>query len=157
MSNNTTMITNRFGNTLLGVELGDETSLLTSRSPVTASLVIADHEGSFLFGFNRYRRQWEAPAGRIEPGETPRDCAARELLEESCQIAGFLDFIGLAEITRPSGQRKYSALYATSLTDVTEFTENGEWIRMCFWDLAAHIGNVDEVDYAIVRRWLAAA
>lgn len=151
------MITNRYGSTLLGVELGEETSLLRSRSPVTASLVIADHGGSFLFGFNRYRCQWEAPAGRIEPGETPRDCAARELLEESCQIAGFLDFIGLADITRPSGQRKYTALYTTSLAHVTDFRENGEWVRICFWDLAADIGDVDEVDWAIVRQWLAAA
>ncbi len=33
---------------------------------------------------------WEVPAGRLDPGETPDDCARRELLEEAGAIAGRL-------------------------------------------------------------------
>ena len=34
---------------------------------------------------------WEIPAGRLEPGEVPETCAARELTEETGQRAGRLD------------------------------------------------------------------
>ena len=33
---------------------------------------------------------WEVPAGRLDPGEAPDDCARRELLEEAGVIAGRL-------------------------------------------------------------------
>jgi len=33
---------------------------------------------------------WEVPAGRLDPGEAPDDCARRELLEEAGAIAGRL-------------------------------------------------------------------
>lgn len=34
---------------------------------------------------------WEVPAGRLEPGESPEDCARRELAEEAGFRAGRLD------------------------------------------------------------------
>jgi ADP-ribose diphosphatase len=52
--------------------------------------VLAD--GSLvLIGQYRYphgRTHWEVPAGRIGPGESPRQAAARELLEEAGCVAG---------------------------------------------------------------------
>ncbi|HET8625652.1 MAG TPA: NUDIX hydrolase [Gemmatimonadales bacterium] len=33
---------------------------------------------------------WEVPAGRLDPGETPEHCAARELQEEAGLVAGEL-------------------------------------------------------------------
>jgi len=33
---------------------------------------------------------WEVPAGRLDPGETPEDCARRELEEEAGLVAGDL-------------------------------------------------------------------
>ncbi|MGW7693821.1 NUDIX domain-containing protein [Streptomyces asiaticus] len=35
--------------------------------------------------FDRFRQSWELPGGRIEAGESPRQAAARELLEETGQ------------------------------------------------------------------------
>lgn len=36
---------------------------------------------------------WEIPAGRLDPGETPEQCAARELKEETGMVAGRLDLL----------------------------------------------------------------
>jgi ADP-ribose diphosphatase len=36
---------------------------------------------------------YEIPAGRLEPGEDPRDCAIRELREETGCTAGHLEFL----------------------------------------------------------------
>ena len=37
---------------------------------------------------------WEAPAGTLNPGETPEDCALREVTEESGLVAGRLEHVG---------------------------------------------------------------
>ena len=36
---------------------------------------------------------WEVPAGRLEPGEGPEDCARREMLEETGCTAGKIDHL----------------------------------------------------------------
>lgn len=38
--------------------------------------------------------QLEAVAGRIDPGESPEDCARREALEEACLVLGRLEKVG---------------------------------------------------------------
>ena len=100
------VITDRLGHAFIEMIPGDETDLLQSRSPITASMVLARHDCKIVIGYNRFREQWEAPAGRIEYGESPQECAARELLEESSQVAGELEFLGLASIRRASGEHK---------------------------------------------------
>ena len=37
---------------------------------------------------------WEAPAGTLNPGETPEACALREVTEESGLIAGRIEHVG---------------------------------------------------------------
>ncbi|MDR1404429.1 MAG: NUDIX domain-containing protein [Candidatus Methanoplasma sp.] len=44
---------------------------------------VAFRGGRFLMVFNRERRGWEMPGGKIEPGETPEEAAAREFREEA--------------------------------------------------------------------------
>ena len=36
----------------------------------------------------------EAPAGKLDPGEAPEDCARRELREETGAVAGKLEYLG---------------------------------------------------------------
>ncbi|MFD2081250.1 ADP-ribose pyrophosphatase YjhB, NUDIX family [Actinopolymorpha cephalotaxi] len=49
-------------------------------------IVVDDGERVLLFGMDNPEgpgRQWITPGGRLEPGETPRDAAVRELAEET--------------------------------------------------------------------------
>ncbi len=41
----------------------------------------------------------EVPAGTLEKGESPEDCAARELIEETGYRAGSLEFLGRCYVT----------------------------------------------------------
>jgi ADP-ribose pyrophosphatase len=75
----------------------------------TATLAILKHPGAaavvpFLdddtvIMLHQYRHAaggpiWEAPAGKLDPGEDPADCAARELQEETGYRAGRLELLG---------------------------------------------------------------
>ncbi|MET9023282.1 NUDIX domain-containing protein [Actinopolymorpha sp. NPDC004070] len=49
-------------------------------------IVVDDNERVLLFGMDNPEgpgRQWITPGGRLEPGESPRDAAVRELAEET--------------------------------------------------------------------------
>jgi 8-oxo-dGTP diphosphatase len=136
---------------LLAIVRGDEDELERQYTPITAALVVAKCGDKFLLGFNRYRNRWEAPAGRIEEGETARECATRELYEEASQVVDELRFECLAEMLRPRGERKFTAVYSTSLRELAEFHENPEWIRIKLWNVYRSISDIDEVDLAILR------
>lgn len=53
---------------------------------LTGAYTILTISGKFLIGYNKWRKQWEFPAGRIEKGETARQTAVRELFEGTHQI-----------------------------------------------------------------------
>ncbi len=52
---------------------------------VTGTFAILKIKNKYVLGYNKWRKQWEFPAGHIEEGETPRYAAERELLEETHQ------------------------------------------------------------------------
>ena len=45
---------------------------------------------------------WVAPGGKVEPGESPYECALRELQEETQLVADHLIFRGLVTETSPT-------------------------------------------------------
>lgn len=49
---------------------------------VIGHVVFTDHNGDVLLTETTYKEDWELPGGIIEPGETPRQGAQREVLEE---------------------------------------------------------------------------
>jgi 8-oxo-dGTP diphosphatase len=47
-----------------------------------AGLFVRDQHGAVMVLETSYKKNWEIPGGGMEPGETPRECAVREALEE---------------------------------------------------------------------------
>ena len=63
--------------------------------PIAGSFAVIKCTEKYLICYNIWRQQWELPAGSREGGETPKDCAIRELSEENGQVVEDLEFRGL--------------------------------------------------------------
>ncbi|MFI7316991.1 NUDIX domain-containing protein [Streptomyces venezuelae] len=70
------------GNALACFSRGTE-SVASGDAPMPLALMALWHNGKVLMVFDRFRQSWELPGGMIEPGETPRQAAVRELMEET--------------------------------------------------------------------------
>lgn len=53
------------------------------RDTGAAATIVRDRNESFLLVHSIRRGSWDCPGGRREPGESPPECAARELAEET--------------------------------------------------------------------------
>jgi mutator protein MutT len=65
--------------------------------PLRVLAAVLEKDGRWLIGKrkkgDRFSGLWEFPGGKLEPGETPRECLARELYEEfgiRARVGGFL-------------------------------------------------------------------
>ncbi|MFF8831401.1 NUDIX hydrolase [Streptomyces sp. NPDC015131] len=84
-----------------------------------------DHGGEHVF----------LPGGRQEPGESPVDCARRELLEEAGITAGEWDALGTYAITLNSPAR-VSLFLAQGLTlGPQQLTDTEEGFKLMWWPM----------------------
>ncbi len=61
--------------------------------------------------------EWELPGGMIDPGETPRRAAVRELAEETGVVTEELGYAGAASFRlAPDGRHEYAAVFRAELT-----------------------------------------
>lgn len=144
-------IANRKGDILLEfINLANEGDIEPKiHSSLIASLVVAEYEGKVLLVFNRKRQHWELPSGRLEAGESPRDCAIRELFEESGQSVDALDFIGLAKVRVSNGNITFLAIYSACLSIMSPFQANEEISMINYWDFRSNIGYINEIDHSL--------
>lgn len=125
------------GNALISFATGAEDTP-PDDAPLPLALVALWHGDRVLMAFNHFRQAWELPGGLIDPGETPRQAAERELLEETGHVPeGRLHFAGFAYFTlAPDGRCEYGALFSGRGADVSRsFRPNDEIEAVRWWDL----------------------
>ncbi|WP_405541352.1 NUDIX hydrolase [Streptomyces phaeochromogenes] len=123
-------------------------------APLPLSLVALWHHDSVLLVFDRRRQRWELPGGVIEPGESPRQAASRELLEETGQKADDpSQFAGYAKfMLHPDERVEYGALFIGSVTHPEPFRENEEVSAFRWWDPRGPLpGGSESLDLHLAR------
>lgn len=109
----------------------EELAHLDRTIPLPLSLVVAVSESGILLVFNRRRHEWELPGGMIDSGESPREAAAREYVEETGQAAPVLEIAGAATFElMPDHRVEYAAVFlARVTTNLTPFEPTTRSIR----------------------------
>jgi 8-oxo-dGTP diphosphatase len=141
------------GNELLEFRAGHEQDLnqLDADIPLPLSLVVGRYQGGVLLVFNHWRRRWELPGGMIDRGETPREAAVREFVEETGQDAPVVTYIGLATFRlQPDNRLEYAAVYEAALNGLSPFQPNDEVDEIRWWD-GSDIPNLAVLDAEICR------
>ncbi|MGH4122836.1 MAG: NUDIX hydrolase [Clostridium sp.] len=147
------LVSNMWGYNLVQFISMSEQDLKSKRyNPITGSLIVVDCDEKILIGYNTRRKQWELPAGGIEMGESPRDCAIRELYEETNQSVDNARFIGLVKLYDSNTElMDYQALYYTVIDKLESFSENEEMNEIKLWDLKDEIEEFDTVEREILN------
>jgi 8-oxo-dGTP diphosphatase len=121
--------------------------------PLTHALVVAKNDNGFLLLYNTWRNYWELPGGIMEKGETLRQCAEREMLEETNQIADKMEFLGLMKINLKNNKIEYGGLFSAYIKNERPFIKNEEANRIVFWNEADDIGYINEIDKKLLEYW----
>ncbi|WP_238394561.1 NUDIX domain-containing protein [Pseudoxanthomonas wuyuanensis] len=144
-------IENERGARLLSIKEIDETA--AEVLPVAFSLVIGRHSSGYLLVRNTRRGIWELPGGFIDAGESARQCATRELKEESGQHVANLRWRAALEIEVECGSTArtvYGALYCTDIDTPSNFSGNSEIGAIGFWPESELPVEVSAIDKALL-------
>ena len=121
-------------------------------SLVAGSFAVIKCDGRVLMVYNKWRQQWELPAGKREVTETVKQCAVRELFEESGQVVEGLEFVGLLKLKQVSnGKIKFNPVYTATIEQLQPFIANDETSQIQLWDEGEEIGCFDEMDLKILE------
>ncbi len=108
-----------------------------ARDPIPTyvfAMVVARHEGRMLVVHERkHGGGWYLPAGRVEPGETLRDAAIRETLEESGVEVELEGLIRVEHTPHPKGTRFRFFFLARPVGDPSPRTEPNEHTLGAAW------------------------
>jgi 8-oxo-dGTP diphosphatase len=107
-----------------------ETALPPGLAPGFA-VVMAHGPAGVVLVFNRHRQVWELPGGLVDPGESAREAAGRELAEESGCIAGELEWLGILEVD--DGHRRCGAVFRCTVREVPSDIRNEEVAGIAAW------------------------
>lgn len=149
----------RKGNQLLALRRGDEAALAAAEPLTHALVVVRNGEGKHLLVYDRYKRHWELAGGGIEPSETARACARRELEEESgircdaeaLRFVGVMTFLRAPDSRHAAARIEYGALYAFEVAEVAPFEANAEIAAVTWWDRLSPIGDIADIDAKLIE------
>lgn len=125
------------------------------RHPGAAAIVALDPPGSagtdgqpivVLIRQYRYAADgfvWEVPAGKLDPGEPPEECASRELEEETGYRAGSLERLTTIHTTPGFTDEVIHLFLATELEDGTAAHGPSEFIERHAIGLDRALGMID--------------
>jgi ADP-ribose pyrophosphatase len=104
------------------------------RHPGASAVVPLQEDGQVVL-IRQYRHAaggmiYEIPAGRLDPGESPLDCARRELAEEVGQAASQWERLGAIWTTPGFTDEKIHFFLARHLTPVGQALEHDEVIEV---------------------------
>jgi 8-oxo-dGTP diphosphatase len=123
-----------------------------SRVAVPAfAVVIARNAGGAVLVFNLYRKVWELPGGLIDAGESPRDAAQRELLEEAGCSARDLHWLGLVEVS--DGSTHFGAVFRGDVDAVPVGVSTDEIGGIGYWRDGASPQPLGATDEALLHRF----
>ncbi|CAM4003861.1 NUDIX domain-containing protein [Lederbergia lenta] len=149
-----TILINKSGHVFLDFLIVEENEIMNyvADAPLTHSLVVVKYQEKFLIMFNKWRKHWELAGGMIDEGETPRQCAVRELFEETNQRIDDIRFKGLMKLQlKPDDRMEYGALFIGDIKELRPFEENEETEQIIFWDQKTDIGYIDEIDEKLLE------
>jgi 8-oxo-dGTP diphosphatase len=111
------------------------------------SLVLAHHAEGVVLVRNSAKAIWELPGGYVEHGETAREGALRELLEESGLTGMDFTLAGLLEIERPPPDADVlkCAVFECRAQGQPSVTGT-EVSAVAFWNARADTGPVSGID-----------
>jgi 8-oxo-dGTP pyrophosphatase MutT (NUDIX family) len=129
-------------------ELAEHDPLLPALS---YAVMMPNARKGVLLVLSRFRKVWELPGGSIDAGETPRQAAARELIEESGCTARDVRWLGVVEVE--DGGPRFGALLYCEVDAVLEDFTNNETAGIDYWrrdHAPTPLGHPDE---AVLRRF----
>ena len=153
------------GNELLAIIDVPEELAEKQYSPVTHALLVVKIGEGYLFGWNRWRQDWEIFGGCKEKGETLRECIMREA-EEELGISGVeYTYLGLMHYKmapgyfNPEWHEEYGALYGVTLRSEmlkeieAKRADKEEVERLGFYSQVKGKEKIAEIDEALLRYW----
>jgi len=115
------------------------------------AVVLARSANGVVVVFNRYRNVWELPGGLIDPGESVRDSAARELAEEAGCTARNLQWLGLVEVN--DGATHFGGVYSCDVEAVPASFSSDEIGAIGMWRPDHHPQPLGDCDAALLNRF----
>jgi 8-oxo-dGTP diphosphatase len=116
----------------------------------TFALTLARGPDGVVLVFNRFRQVWELPGGLIDPGESAREAARRELAEEAHCDGEALEWLGVVEVEDKG--RRCGAVFGCTVATVPAHVANDEMAGITAWTRSSPVQPLGPTDRVLLER-----